>query len=226
MESTFIRWLLVLSIGGLILFVHRALTAEHPIVNLRVFKYREFAAGSIISFVTGIGLFGTLFLLPVFLQNLRQYSALQSGVIMLPWAIASAVCMGIAGSLVARCSPRPLIAAGLICCVVGMGLMGTVTYLSGPEHLFWPQVLIGAGIGLQMVPLMTASLGGLSGLELGDGSGLFNMVRQLGGSMGIAFLATLISKRIDFHHAVLAEHVSVYHPDTLARRSLMPRSRR
>ena len=221
MDSTPMCWLLALTIGALLLFVYRSLTTADPLVNLRVFKYRQLAAGSLFNFAVGTGLFGTLFLLPVFLQNLRQYTALQSGVIMLPWAIASAIFMGVAAGLVVRCSPRLLIAVGILCCVTGMVRLSRVTYLSGPEHLFWPQVLIGGGIGLQMVPLITASLSGITGLELGDASGLFNMLRQLGGSIGIALLSTLIDKRIVFHHAILAENVNVYNTETLTRFTML-----
>lgn len=217
MESTYIRWLLFFCVSGIVLFLHRSLTTAHPIVNLRVFKNRVFSAGSLINFVSGIGIFGTLFILPVFLQDLRHYTAFQSGIIMLPLAGSTLVCLALAGTLVSRCSTRALIMIGLISCVVGMRLLGNVTYLSGLEHLFWPQVLVGSGIGLLAVPLMTASLGGLKGLELGDGSGLFNMARQLGGSIGIAYLTTLINQRMDFHHAMLAENVTVYHPETLLR---------
>jgi MFS transporter, DHA2 family, multidrug resistance protein len=217
LDSSFIRWLLALSLTGVLLFVARSLTTDHPIVNLRVFRHRALAAGCAFSFVVGMALFGTLFLLPVFLQNLRQYTAYQSGIIMLTQAIASAVCMGVAGVLSGRLRARPLIAGGMVCCVSGMLLMGAVTYLSGPEHLFWPLALIGVGIGIHVVPLLTVSLGGLRGQELGDGSGLLNMMRQLGGSIGIALLATLVEKRYHFHHAILSEHISVYQPDAQVR---------
>jgi DHA2 family multidrug resistance protein len=162
-----------------------------------------------------------LFLLPVFWQNLRQYSAYQSGIIMLPWAISSAIGMAGVALVVTRVSPRLLIAVGILASAIGMVMMSHVTYLTGPEHLFVPQVLIGIGIGLLMVPLMTVSLNGLTGIELGDGSGLFNMARQLGGSIGIAILTSFINRHIVFHQAALAEHVNVYSSETLSRFTML-----
>ena len=217
MESRFIQWLAVFSVVGMILFIHRSLTTRHPIVNLHALKNKVLAAGCSCSFVQGFGLFSTLFVLPVFLQNLRGYTAQQSGVIMLTWALASAVAMMISGAISNRVSPRLIIAIGAVSCAVSMYSMNSVTYLSGPEHIFWPQVFLGAGIGFTMVPLMTASLAGLTGSDLGDGSGLFNMTRQLGGSIGIALISTILSKRIHLHNTMITEHVNIYNPETISR---------
>ena len=217
MESSLIRWLAFLSICGVVLLIHRLLTTRHPAVNLRLLKNRALAAGCACSFVTGVGIFSTMFVLPIFLQNLRQYNAQQSGTIMLTSAISGAVGMAISGVLVYRVSARLLVALGAVSSVLATLAMSNVTYLSGPEHLFWPQVLLGAGLGLTFVPLMTASLAGLTGTDLGEGSGLFNLMRQLGGTIGIALISTVLTKRMVFHHTMLAEHVNVYNPETLSR---------
>ena len=217
MESRFIQWLAVLSVIGMVLFVHRSLTARYPIVNLHALKNKVLAAGCTCSFVQGFGLFSTLFVLPVFLQNLRGYTAQQSGFIMLTWALASAAAMMISGAASNRVSPRLLIAIGAVSCAAAMYMLSSVTYLSGPEHIFWPQVFLGAGIGLMMVSLMTATLAGLTGNDLGDGSGLFNMTRQLGGTIGIALISTILSQRMVFHQTMLAEYVNVYNPETVSR---------
>ena len=217
MESCFIQWLAALSVIGMALFIHRSLTTRHPIVNLYALKNKTLAAGCTCSFVQGFGLFSTLFVLPVFLQGLRGYTAQQSGVIMLTWALASAAAMMISGAASSRVSARLLIAIGAVSCAAAMYAMSSVTYLSGPEHIFWPQIFLGAGIGFMMVPLMTASLAGLTGNDLGDGSGLFNMTRQLGGTIGIALISTILSQRMHFHNTMIAEHVSIYSPETLSR---------
>jgi DHA2 family multidrug resistance protein len=217
MESRFIQSLAVLSVISMILFVHRSLTARHPIVNLHALKNKVLAAGCTCSFVQGFGLFSTLFVLPVFLQNLRGYTAQQSGFIMLTWALASATAMMFTGVVSNRVPARSLIAIGAVSCAGAMYAMSSVTYLSGPEHIFWPQVFLGAGIGLMMVATMTATLAGLTGNDLGNGSGLFNMTRQLGGTIGIALISTILSKRMHFHNTMITEHVNIYNPETLSR---------
>lgn len=217
MESRLIQWLAILSVVGMILFLHRSLTARYPIVNLRILKNKALAAGCTCSFVQGVGLFSTLFVLPVFLQGLRGYTAQQSGVIMLTWALASTAGMMVCGAISNRVSARLVIAVGTICCAAAMFAMSSVTFLSGPEHIFWPQIFLGAGIGFMMVPLLTASMAGLTGNDLGDGSGLFNMTRQLGGTIGIALISTILSKRMHFHNTMIAEHVNIYNPEALSR---------
>ena len=221
LDSTFIRWLAVLSIFGVALLIHRSLTTRHPAINLRLLKNRVLAAGCACSFMAGVGIFSMLFVLPVFLQNLRQYSAQQSGTIMLTFAICSAAAMVVSGGLVNRVPARLLVALGAVSCALALYAMSNVTYLSGPEHLFWPQVLLGAGIGLLFVPLMTASLAGLTGTDLGEGSGLWNMARQLGGTIGIALISTVLTKRMVFHHTMLAESVNVYSPETVSRFTML-----
>jgi DHA2 family multidrug resistance protein len=98
-----------------------------------------------------------------------------------------------------------------------MYAMNSVTYLSGPEHILWPQIWMGVGVGFLIAPVMTASLVGLTGTDLGDGSGLFNMTRQLGGTIGIALISTILTKRIHFHNTMITEHINIYNPETLTR---------
>jgi DHA2 family multidrug resistance protein len=221
MESRFIQWLAILSIAGMILFLHRSLTTRYPIVNLRALRNKALAAGCTCSFVQGVGLFSTLFVLPVFLQGLRGYTAQQSGVIMLTWALASTAGMMVCGVISNRVSARLVIVVGAVSCAMAMFAMSSVTFLSGPEHIFWPQIFLGTGIGLMMVPLMTASLAGLTGKDLGDGSGLFNMTRQLGGTIGIALISTILSKRMHFHNTMIAEHVNIYNPEAYSRFNML-----
>ncbi|MCE5322336.1 DHA2 family efflux MFS transporter permease subunit [bacterium] len=221
LESDFIKWLAILSVIGMILFIHRVLTTRYPIVNLRILRNKALSAGCVCSFITGVGLFSTMFVLPVFLQNLRGYTAQQSGVIMLVWAISSTLSMMISGVLSTRISARLLVTAGIICCFISLYALTKVTYLSGPEHIFLPQVFLGTGIGLLAAPLMTATLGGLTGNDLGDGSGLFNMVRQLGGTIGISLISTILTQRMKFHTTMIAEHVTIYNPETLSRFNML-----
>jgi DHA2 family multidrug resistance protein len=217
MESTAIRWLAFCSAVGMVLFLHRVLTTKYPIVDVRVLRHKSLAAGCSCSFVQGIGLFSVLFVLPIFLQQLRGYTAQQSGLIMLTMALASAFCMMICGMAANRIPARLMIVVGTLTSVLGLLAMRTVTFVTGPEHLFWPQVALGGGIGLVAVPLMTSSMAGLTGKDLGSGSGLFNMSRQLGGTIGISLISTILTKRMHFHNTMIAEHVNIYNPEAFSR---------
>ncbi len=220
-SSSMIVWLTISSVIALIAFVMWELKIEHPAVNLRVLKNRGFAAGTVVATVVGFGLFGGIFIIPVFLQQLRHYSAEQSGWIIFPGAMATAIIMPVVGKLVSKFPARNLVAIGAIGFIISSFAMRTITMDTGPEHLFWPLVLRGASLGFLFVPLTLATLISLKGKDMADGTGLFNVFRQIGGSAGIAFLSTLVDHRTNFHRAALIEHISVYNAATIERLNLL-----
>ncbi len=218
-HSNFIATLAFLAVAGLIAFVTWELRIKHPAVNLRILKDRGFAAGTIIATVVGFGLYGGIFILPVYLQQLRGYSAWQTGWIVFPGAAATAVVMPFIGHIVSRFSPRRLVGVGVIAFIVSMYWLRTLTLSTGPEHMFWPLVVRGAAMGFLFVPLTLATLLSISPKNMADGTGLFNLFRQLGGSAGIAFLATFVDHRADMHRTTLVEHISAYNPVAMQRLS-------
>jgi DHA2 family multidrug resistance protein len=218
-ESSYIIGLTVCAVVALIAFVIWEMSIEHPVINLRVLRHRGFAAGTLFGLVVGFGLYGGMFILPVFLQQLQHHTAQQSGIIMLPGAIATAFAMPIIGKLTSKYPPRILTAIGVIGAVISMFLMRHLTMDTSPYDLFWPLVLRGASLGFLFVPLSLATLAGLRGHEMGEGAALFNLSRQLGGSAGIAFLATFLTNRVATHASTLAEHVNCYNPAALLRLS-------
>jgi len=220
-SSTFICVLATLAVVGLTAFVCWELHVPHPAVNLRVLRYRSFTAGTVFAAVLGLGLFGGIFILPVFLQNLRHYTAMQSGMMMLPAAIATAIAMPIVGKLSGRFASRNLVAVGSIGFIISTLMLCTLTMDTGMRQLFTPLVLRGAAMALLFVPLTLATLVGLQGQEIADGTGLFNLSRQLGGSAGIAILSTFVEHRSTFHHSILAERISIYNPLALQRLQMM-----
>ncbi len=215
-QSAMIQWLTLASVIGLVLFVLWEMRIPNPAVNLRVLRHRQLLAGTIYQAVMGFGIYGSLFILPVFLQNVRGYSAMQAGIMMIPDGVASVVSMGIVGALVALCVARNLVALGTVGFAAAMFLFGQVTLDTGPEHLLLPYILRGLSLGLLFVPVSLASLGDLKGKEMADGSGLFNLMRQWGGSAGIAFLSTFLDQRCAMHRAALVEHVTAYDPSAVA----------
>lgn len=216
-QSTFICWLAALALLGIVSFILWELYTPNPAVNLRVLKNRTFAAGTLYGAAVGVGLYGGIFILPVFLQQLRQYSAQQSGFMMLPGAIATTLMMPIIGRLVGKVIPRTLVMIGTVVFVISCLMLTTITMQTGPENIFWPLVIRGAAMGFLFVPLSLATLTVLKGKEMADGAGLFNLSRQLGGSAGIALLSTFIDHRTMFHRAMLVEHINAYNPLALQR---------
>src|SRR5438067_3114838 len=211
-ESSFIRWLSVLALAGLALFIAWELRASQPIVNLRVLKNRGLSAGVAFGAVLAFGLYGGVCILPIFLQQVRGYTAEQTGWILFPGGIATALMMPVVGKLVGRFPARNLVALGAVGFAATMWMLRDLTTDSGPQQIFWPYVLRGVAISFLYIPLSLSALAGLNGKDLADGSGLFNLARQLGGSIGIALLSTFVEKRADFHRAKLVEYVTAYSP--------------
>ncbi|HKK46982.1 MAG TPA: DHA2 family efflux MFS transporter permease subunit [Balneolaceae bacterium] len=209
--TTYIVILTVLAIVGLVGFVWRELTAENPIVDLKVLKYRNLALGSFFVFILGFGLYGSVFVFPVFTQNLLGLSALDTGLILLPGGIATMFMMPIIGvSLKRRVPPQYIAIAGMVIFFIFSVMLSHETLSSGMGDFFWPLILRGIGLGCLFVPLTTIALSGLKGKDIAQGAGLTNMIRQLGGSFGVALIATFIDRRNAYHRSVLVEHISQY----------------
>lgn len=216
-ESRFVTALGVTSLVTGILLVWRELTAREPVIDFRVLKSRQLAAGVTFAAFLGLALYGSVFMLPVFLQQLHGFTAWQTGKVILPGAIASAFTMAIVGRNAGRVDARYTIVAGAGLFMLSMWKLSQLTLGSGTADLFWPLIARGVGLGLIFVPLTNASMAELSTRQLAQGTGLFNLTRQLGGSLGIAIMATLLARYTKVQKATLAEHVSAYDPETIAR---------
>jgi DHA2 family multidrug resistance protein len=216
-ESSTIRALSLAAAAGLVLFVWWELRSRAPAVNLRVLRDRGLVAGTVYSVVVGCGIYSSLFFLPVFLQQVRGYTATQTGMMLVVDGIAAAVSMASAGRLVARAPARLLVGIGTLMFAASMYLLYGITADTGPEQIRLALILRGGSLGFTFVPLSIAALTGLKGQDMADGSGLFNLTRQWGGSAGIAFLSTLLEHRSAFHRAILVEHVNLYSPMVAAR---------
>jgi DHA2 family multidrug resistance protein len=173
--------------------------------------------------VMGIGLYAMAFTLPVFLQTNLRMTAEQTGIVLLPGAIATAVSMAIVGRLTNRIDPRLLITAGALIFALAAWKLSLITGESGTHDFFWPLILRGLGLGLMFVPLTTITLAELSTTELAQGTGLYNFFRQLGGSFGIAGISTLVTRYTAQTRAMLVEHVSNYGASTVTRVEMLTR---
>jgi DHA2 family multidrug resistance protein len=199
---------------GLIAFVWRELTTEHPIVDLRVLKNRQLSVGVTFGLLLGFALYSSVFALPVFLQNLLGYAAWDTGKVILPGAIASAIAMASMGRLVPKVDARVLITTGVLLFLTSMWMHYHFTLDTGHRELFWAMILRGFGIGLVFVPLTSATVADLTPRQIPQGTGLFNLSRQLGGSFGIAVTATLLTRFTDHARAALVTHLTAYDAPT------------
>jgi MFS transporter, DHA2 family, multidrug resistance protein len=214
-ESTVILRLAVLSALGIATFLWWVLRPANktPAVNLRVITNRNLAAGTLYAFAFGFSLYGGVFVTPQFLQSVQGHTAEQAGLLLFPSGLAAAGIFILVGILVNKVDTRLLIGTGAGVLTLSMlELNGRLTLTTPDEAYFLPLVLRGIGIGLQIVPLSVVALGTLKPQQLAEGAGLYNLFRQLGGSFGIALLATLIDRRSHFHYARVVEHLSAYDP--------------
>jgi DHA2 family multidrug resistance protein len=214
-QSDLIVWLAILAVVGITAFVWWELRHPDPAVNLHILKHRDLTAGTLFGMVLGFGLYGGIFILPVYLQALRHFTAAQTGWIIFPGGMATAFTLPFTGRLVSKISPRRMVVIGAVGFVASMWMLHYITLDTGPEQLFTPLVLRGMAMGFLFLPLTLVALGSLKGKDIGAGTGLFNLARQLGGSAGIAFLSTFVDHRGTIHRASLVEHVTIYNTATM-----------
>ncbi len=192
-------------------FIWREMTFEFPIVNFKILRHRSFAVGMFTSFVLGFGLYGSVFVFPIFCQNLLGFSAQQTGLILFPGGMCTILMMPFIGKMLKGGVPAQYMATGgMILFFVFTTMLSHSTLASGTGNFFWPLVIRGVGMALLFVPLTTLAIQDLKGPELGQGTGLNNMMRQLGGSFGIAALTTLIHIRQGFHRTMLLSNINEY----------------
>ena len=211
------RSILILSVVSavtLLVLIYHELTTAHPIIDLRVFKERSYATGVFLMTMLGFVLYGSLVLLPVMLQTLLGYPALQAGIAMAPRGMGSLVMMPVVGMLTSKVDVRKLLALGFF--VAGMTLvwLGSLNLNAGYWDIFWPQLLQGTGMALTFVPLTTVTMQAIRPERMGNATSLFNLMRNIGGSVGIAVTGTLLTRQRQAVATVLGENVSAYDVQT------------
>jgi DHA2 family multidrug resistance protein len=208
--SHFITWLFVFCVLGLGLFIFRELTADHPVVHLRVFKERTYSTGVFLMTVLGFVLYGSTVLLPLWLQTLMGYPALQAGFAMLPRGLGSFLFMPIVGILMGKIEPRKLLGTGLVIASYSIYALSRLNLNAGYWDIFWPQLLQGASMGLLFVPLTTITNDPIPKEEMGNATSLFNLMRNIGASVGIASVTTLQARHVQQHLNDLGRNVTQY----------------
>jgi DHA2 family multidrug resistance protein len=211
-SAVWIRWFALASAAGFIAFVIHELRAKQPIVNLRVFANRNFLVGTSMIFIVGISLYASIVMLPLFLQTLMGYTALASGLAQSPRGLGSLVMMPIVGMLVGRIDHRWLIAIGFLLFALVNWILSTLTLDISQGFLLWPSLLLGVSFAFIFVPLTTVSLGTLHNDQIGNATGIYNLMRNLGGSVGISLVTTLVDRGSQTHQALMVSHLTPYSP--------------
>ncbi|HMH43576.1 MAG TPA: DHA2 family efflux MFS transporter permease subunit [Pyrinomonadaceae bacterium] len=210
--SSFITWLVILSVTAAIAFVIWELRSKEPIVDLRVMLNRNFAVGTSLMICMGIVLYGTIALLPLFLQTLMGYPAVDSGLAVSPRGLGAITSMLVVGRLINRIRGRYLVMFGFTVLAYSIYLFSKINLEISISSIVWPNVISGFAMGFIFVPLTTMALGTLSNEQMGNASGVFNLMRNTGGSVGIATVTTLLARGAQVHQAAMVAHLTPYDP--------------
>ena len=201
----------IITIAAFIWLIWNELTHDHPVVNLRLFKNLTFSTGNMIMFVVGFCLYSSIMLIPLFLQVLMGYSATDAGMVMAPGGVATLVTMPLVGAMLNKYDGRKIVATGLTISALSMFMMQQLSLEAGYGDFVWPRVVLGIGLAMVFVPLTTVTLAVIDREQMGNATGIFNLLRNIGGSVGIAVAATLLSRYAQFYQTVLTPNITPYH---------------
>ena len=217
-STRYIVVLAVVAAVSLLAFVVWELVAEHPVVDLRVLRSKTLASAAALTFVLGFALFATVFIVPVFVQRLLGFTAMQTGMLFLPGAGVSIIVLPLIGKMLVKgVPPHLLIVVGFVVVAAFAYLLGNLDLDAGSPDFFWPIILRGIGLCLMAIPLTQLAVSGLPPRDIPQGVALNNMMRQVGGSFGIAFINTYLDHRVAAHRQDLVSDLVPGHPATVAR---------
>lgn len=211
-SSTWITWFSVVSVICFLAFVVRELRTDHPIVNLRILKNRNFVAGVVLITLLGGVLYGTTAALPIFLQTIMGYPALQSGFALSPRGVGALITTFLVGRIIGKVPNRILIAIGFVLLALSSFWLGMINLQISMWSIIWPSVLNGIAISFIFVALTTSAMGHLRQDQMGNATGIYNLMRNIGGSFGIAAVTTIIERRSQVHQALMVGHMTPYDP--------------
>jgi len=211
-SSNLITVTAIFSIVMLVTFIVWELKSKEPIVDLRVLKNRNFSVGTVLMTAMGVVLYGTIALLPLFLQTLLGYPAVTSGMAVSPRGFGSIASMILVGRLIGKIDGRYLVMFGFIVLGYATFLFSDINLQVTSSSIVFPNIVGGFAMGFIFVPLTTMAMGTLSNEQMGNASGVFNLMRNTGGSIGIAAMTTMLARGSQIHQAALVHHVNPYNP--------------
>ncbi len=210
--TSWITVVTVLAVLALAAFILYELRVDEPVVNLRVFKNRTYSTGVFLMAMLGVGLYSTTVMIPLVLQTLLGYPALRAGIAMAPRGLGSCIGMPLVGLIMIKFDPRKLLTLGMAICAMTLFQFSRLNLQAGYWDFFWPQFEMGCALGLVFVPLTTTSMSPIPKETMGNATSLFNLVRNLGGSIGISAVNTIQLRRAQMNTNVLGIHVNPYNP--------------
>ena len=210
-NNNLIVFLSCVSVFGLLAFIWRESTYKYPIVNLSVLKDGNLRIGIVMGFILGFGLYGSTLVIPIYTQSVLGWTATDAGLLLIPGSITTAIMMPFIGKMIQKGVPQGyMVAAGFfVFFIFTFWMRNIITPDTGVEHMFWPLILRGVGLGLLFVPITTLSLSTLKGKNIGEGAAFTGMMRQLGGSFGIALITTFITRFSQEHRVNLIAHLDI-----------------
>ncbi|HEY9788820.1 MAG TPA: DHA2 family efflux MFS transporter permease subunit [Candidatus Obscuribacterales bacterium] len=200
----------IASVVAFFVFLIQELTTENPAVYLGVLKHKSVAIGVMYSFLLGLVLYGMNYVIPTFSQFMLGYTALQAGMLQIPGSMVSAFMFPLVGKLTGKLDARWMVITGTILLSVSSFMLASLTLDAGWDQFLWPSLLRGPAVVLMYLPLTLATVGGIPAKDIGGATAFMSLTRQMGGSVGIALLNTLLVRRADFHRAVLIEKVTPF----------------
>jgi DHA2 family multidrug resistance protein len=210
--AEWVRWFTVISVAAFFAFIAWEFHVEHPLVDLRVFKNRNFTVGLILMTSLAAILYGTTAQLPLFLQTLMGYPALQSGYAMSPRGVAAFFTTWCVGRLVGKIRMRTMLLFGFVMLATSSFMLSDINLQVDKMNVIWPSIINGIAISFIFVPLTTATMSQLGQAQIGNASGLYNLMRNLGGSIGIAFVTTMLARGAQTHQALMVGHLTATDP--------------
>jgi MFS transporter, DHA2 family, multidrug resistance protein len=211
--AIWIRWAFLIMIVCLVAFVISQLTRERTLVDLAVFKNRNFTLGCILIFLFGAAIYSAVTLLPLYYQSMMDYSAWWAGLVVSPRGIGSIIAMPLVGILVSRLDTRILVSTGFTVFGICSLFWSMLTLQLSPWSMMWPIVISGFSLGFVFVPLSVTTLGDLPPQAVGNGSGLYNLMRNIGGSVGISVVQTILVRHQQLHQTELVRHLTPTSPN-------------
>ena len=208
--SNFILACFFISFISLVIFLAREFSTENPILDLRILKNRNFGLSNIMFFIFGLAFFGNSFLLPIYLQNSLGYTALQAGLVFFPVGIIQAIMSPVAGKMTDKLNPKIPISIGIILTFFSMYFYKDLSLNTEYGGILLPLIIRGFGLGFMFIPLSTVAINNIPKEKMAQATGLFNTIRQVGGSFGVAILGTLLTRRVIYHTAMYSQSVNQY----------------
>ena len=206
--AVWLRWAVAAATVGLIGFIVHCLRSKTPLVNLRILRDRNFAVGCLLMVLFGLCVYSTITILPLFYQELLGYTAFTAGVVVFPRGIGAIIAMPVIGFLGNKFDARYLLTFGFLVFGIMSLIFGNVNLSITPSTLLWPIIITGFALSFVFVPITTESYGTLRNEEIGNASGIFNLVRNIGGSVGISLSQTMLVRRADVHQNEIVNYVA------------------